>query len=398
VRRLPRFLALGLLSCAAPIESGDGATHSTTTAIIKGVASSAAEDSVVAIGIRSQGYLVGLCTGTVVAPNLVLTARHCVADTDDNALCTADGKALGGGVVRADRSPGDLDVYRGVDAIGELYKDGARSKAAAHGKTLVVEGSTLCNADLAFLVLDRALPAPYAPIRTTATLSGASLTAVGYGLTETGDTAAARQTRGGVLVRAVGKVSYAGGVGLGDAEFLVGESACSGDSGGPLLTPTGVLVGVTSRGGGGTGPNGNSAASCMGEYAHTIYTHLATKQDLVSRAYAAAGVGIWREGESAPWDPNSTSSAAPSGEANAASAAVDGADASDGSPAAPVKVDGNIALPAGESSATTYDTAQAPVIACATSHGRARPAEGWLALCFGVIAFARARRRSPARR
>ncbi|HVH41669.1 MAG TPA: trypsin-like serine protease, partial [Labilithrix sp.] len=204
-----------------------------------------------ALAIRSHGVLIGLCTGTVVAPNLVLTARHCVADTDDSALCTANGTALSGAVVHADRSPSDLDVYRGAAAIPTIYEDYDRKSAAATGKTLVVEGSTLCNADLAFLVVDHTLPGPYAPIRTTATAVGASLTAVGYGLTETGDTPALRQQRGSISVRAIGKISYSGGAGLGDAELLVGESASSGDSGGPLLSTSGALVGVTSRGGGG---------------------------------------------------------------------------------------------------------------------------------------------------
>lgn len=321
MRFLIACVALSLFGCAVSAETSEESVGTTASAIIGGTASTSAEDSVVAIAIRSKGVLSGLCTGTLVAPNLVLTARHCVAVTDDNALCTADGTPLAGGKVRADRSATDLDVYLGAGAVATIRKDPTKEQAAAHGKALVVEGSTFCNADLAFLVLDRAIAGSIAPIRIAPTPAGETFTAVGYGLDQTGTVPASRMSRSGIAVLASGRAAYPGGSGLGDAEMLVGESTCSGDSGGPLLAGTGAVVGVTSRGGGGTGPLGNDAAGCIGAGAHSIYTHLATKQSFVARAYAAASQPIWSEGEPFPYEGDAKP--APSGPANLAAPSSD---------------------------------------------------------------------------
>jgi hypothetical protein len=295
-RRLPVAASLTLVlvvGCGAIAERPEDGARATSSEIIHGHASTSAEDAVVALGVRQGGTFTSLCSGTLVAPNLVLTARHCVADADAEATCTADGAALAGGVVRADHAPADLFVYRGADAIGQLRADMSHTSpelAAARGRALVVEGSTLCNADLAFLVLDADVPGPYAALRTRPSSAGEALTAIGYGLDETGALPELRQERTGVTTLAIGPLGLPGAAGLGDAELLVGESACSGDSGGPLASPAdGAVVGVVSRGGGGSGPAGNKAAGCTGAGAFIIYTHLATKHPLIQRAYAAAG-------------------------------------------------------------------------------------------------------------
>jgi len=309
-RTLPATVAavvsLFATGCGPRVEAASEATSETRAPIIAGADSTSADDAVVEVAMRPGGGFAGLCSGTLVAPNLVLTARHCVANTDHTAQCTAEGTALVGAAVYADYAAEELFVYRGPSATADLGADlsGTPTLAAAHGKTLIVEGNTLCNADLAFLVLDHDLPPPYAPVRTsTLASSGESLVAVGYGLDATGNLPSARQRRDDVVVLATGKLGFAGGAGLGDAELLVGESACSGDSGGPLLSPiTGAVVGVVSRGGGGDGPAGNAASPCMGSGAHMIYTHLFPKKDLVARAYAAADRKVWREGAANPYD------------------------------------------------------------------------------------------------
>src|SRR5215510_9563338 len=46
---------------------------------------------VVALAVSRPGLFVGHCSGTLIAPNLVMTARHCVAPTtstpDDHVTC-----------------------------------------------------------------------------------------------------------------------------------------------------------------------------------------------------------------------------------------------------------------------------------------------------------------------
>lgn len=296
-------VAAGLLVGCDDHNSTVETTSQVAEPIIGGVDSTTAEDAVVEIAMRPGGSLVGLCSGTAIAPNLVLTARHCVADTDHYATCSAAGEPLVGAVVYDDLAATDLYVYRGVNATQKLVTDSSGAPhAAGRGKQLLARGSTLCNSDVAFLVLDRDLAPPYAPIRLTRTTVGEALTAVGYGLTSAGSLPYTRQRRADVEVLAVGPLQWSSGAGLGDAELFVGESTCSGDSGGPLLSPrTGAVVGVVSRGGGGDGPSGNAAAGCMGTNARAFYTHLVPHQALVASAFAAAGHMVWREGLPVPY-------------------------------------------------------------------------------------------------
>jgi V8-like Glu-specific endopeptidase len=270
--------------------------------IIKGTTSTADQDAVVLIVLHdSSGQIKGTCSGTLVAPNLVLTARHCVSDTDEGALCTMAGVALQQGAARGDLNPSDLSIYTGVDAVQSADNP---SKAAARGKQFVHEKvSTICNADLSFIVLDTAVNGRVAALRLTGgTREGEVLTAVGWGITETNNLPGSRQQRTNVAVQAVGPVTLdaQSQIGLGNSEFLVGESICSGDSGGPTLSSKGAVVGVVSRGGGGGSgapdPN-NPSAGCIGNSVFNFYTHLSQKAALVADAFAAAGAQPRTEGD-----------------------------------------------------------------------------------------------------
>src|SRR5215207_6280492 len=68
-----------LTACAAPIAEPE-TLAATELAIVGGTTSTTEQDGAVLIsedGIRS-------CTGTLIAPNLVLTARHCVSYYNQN--------------------------------------------------------------------------------------------------------------------------------------------------------------------------------------------------------------------------------------------------------------------------------------------------------------------------
>jgi len=270
--------------------------------IISGTTSTADQDAVVLIVLHDpSGQIKGTCSGTLVAPNLVLTARHCVSDTDEGALCTKAGVALQEGGARSDFNPSDLSIYTGVDAVQVADQP---NKAAARGKQFIHENvSTICNADLSFIVLDTAVQGRIATLRLTGgTREGEVLTAVGWGITESNQLPGSRQQRTGVQVQAVGPMTLdaQSGIGLGNSEFIVGESICSGDSGGPTLSAKGAVVGVVSRGGGGGSgapdPN-NPSASCIGSNVYNFYTHLGQKAALVAQAFAAAGAQPRSEGD-----------------------------------------------------------------------------------------------------
>src|SRR6187402_140376 len=103
-----RRLLAGTAALAALIACSHGGSSDATTddanEIIHGKVDDASHDSVVLLVAPVAGTTdVNLCTGTVVAPNLVLTARHCVSTTDGSSICNADGTATSGGRVLGDK-------------------------------------------------------------------------------------------------------------------------------------------------------------------------------------------------------------------------------------------------------------------------------------------------------
>jgi hypothetical protein len=71
-------------------------------------------------------------------------------------------------------------------------------------------------------------------------------------------------------------------------EFVVGESACHGDSGGAALSVrTGELLGVLSRGAGGDGTLDNLASDCVGASAEGLVVGISEVRATVDAALAA---------------------------------------------------------------------------------------------------------------
>src|SRR3954451_20868614 len=90
------FAFLGtIVACG---QGGDGAEPPlgrSRQAVIGGQASTEAEDAVVALHVRLPNAT-ELCTGTLVAPNAVVTAAHCIAlYPGDDGSCELTGKPDG---------------------------------------------------------------------------------------------------------------------------------------------------------------------------------------------------------------------------------------------------------------------------------------------------------------
>ena len=197
-------------------------------------------DAVVAI-VRDGNRL---CTGALVAPDVVLTARHCVSRTNGlDSRCDREGNETGGATFTADEAPGSLRVFVGA-------KPDLRAAPAAVGKAVKHDGAKApCNADVALVVLDRAIMGitPLA-LRLGGPVSrGELVRAVGYGRTEA-NTIGERRHRDGVRTLAVGPGVSPSGVALGAREIETSQGFCDGDSGGPALSTTGAVVAVVSRG------------------------------------------------------------------------------------------------------------------------------------------------------
>jgi len=234
-------------------------------------------------------------SGTLVAPNLLATALHVVSVNPSNIpfTCDATGNEVSG-------SSGSL-LGNTVDASKVAVYAGPTpgSEPLAYGLAIVSTGSaTICENDLAFVVLDRPLSLPVVAVRRGEPLqAGDMLTAVGYGSAD--PTLPPTRTQRGVTVTAAGQWIRT---------FTVSEGPCEGDSGGPALASDGELAGVFSTVG----------VQCSGPSAAPKYTDLSYFSSLLERAFEAGGDG-------SPWAP-ADGAAGATGAAGAA-AAVDAGDA-----------------------------------------------------------------------
>jgi hypothetical protein len=229
-----------------------------------------------------------LCTGTMIAPNLLVTARHCVGKAVTSSVsCTEEGRSANGDHMGGELDPKTIQIYAGASP------NFAGAPTALASKVFHPEGSVLCNADIAVVVLDRAIPsATPVPVRLAGGLrKGESIKSVGYGQNDSSIPVGTRLRKDRVSVLALGKTVSASKTPLGTREFEVGVSTCQGDSGGPALSEeTGALVGVVSRGG-----------ECKDDFGH-IYTTTSGFEDMFNAAFAAAGVPV--NAEPAPNDDN----------------------------------------------------------------------------------------------
>lgn len=178
----------------------------------------------VVVALRDGGGVPSvLCTGTLVAPNIVLTAAHCVslADTSGLAFTLANSPL---------QEPDLMAIVRGA-TYPAFSIDPADAGSPLHDIGVFVLATA--DTDIA--------PEPL-PGSTDAMAIGALLTLIGYGPTEVGGEGGVKSV-GNSEVTAVSPYEFvAGGRG--------GPQACFGDSGGPAYITTASgreFVGVASR-------------------------------------------------------------------------------------------------------------------------------------------------------
>lgn len=289
-------LCAAVLACSSS-DPTPAATGTARSAIIKGAESDASQDAAILLAYYDAASgQAGGCSGTMLSPRIVLTARHCVSQTDESSACNADGKALAGGKVYSDHKATSLFVFTGTTrpnfATGRVTPQGT-------GQKIVTDGAkTMCNHDVALVVLAEPVAgAVIAPVRFSGPPEvGEKLTSVGWGVTEKTQEPTTRQQRADVPVLVVGPDTTNM---IANGEFIVGESICSGDSGGPAFAASGAVVGVVSRGGNGKA-GGNPSDACVGAQTRNIYSHPAAFKDLIDSAFAETGEEPWVEGQPDP--------------------------------------------------------------------------------------------------
>ena len=138
-----------------------------------------------------------LCSGALIAPNVVLTARHCVTkNATTSVACDENGRSANGPHVTADEEPATIGIYLGSSP------NFARP-AISKGRAIVSPtGPYLCDSDIALVVLETPITevAPLGVRIHTAARKGEMIRSVGYGQNDHASPIGTRFRKAGVAV------------------------------------------------------------------------------------------------------------------------------------------------------------------------------------------------------
>ena len=234
------MMAAGCGADAPPHEPGELRVGQGTQEIQGGYFDDFDKHAVGLVHLSNSSF--GMCSGTLIAPNVVLTAQHCVAPTS------------GGGSVQCGST-----VFGVTYPASTLYvTTRAQFTQEASNYHTVREvhlpgGPDFCGNDQAILILNDVVEAseavPATPRVDVPLNPGEEYYAVGYGAQFDSNNAPSgvRQRRDGLFTECIGQGCNA--FSIYPTEWLGDTGVCSGDSGGPAFDLLNRVVGVASRGG-----------------------------------------------------------------------------------------------------------------------------------------------------
>jgi hypothetical protein len=267
VRNVCPLLLAGLLAGCTIVPDSERVAEATDA--IQGGTVDLADAAVVGVALTdANAHIRRTCSGTLIAPNLVLTAQHCVADTSPFVNCAS---SVFGPPVAPERIQ--------VTSDSSMWTDDTTWVLAAEIST--PPGSdAVCGRDVALVRLSSSIGAGTTPIAPRLDASVQPLeayAAIGYGTSGQGaHDGGVRRRRDRLRVVCVGESCGSGQVE--EPEWRGDHGVCNGDSGGPALDANGGVMGVTSR-----GPVGCDAP---------IYGGLATHREwIITRTIHAAEAG-----------------------------------------------------------------------------------------------------------
>lgn len=210
-----RFCLQGRLAVAAAAAFGIGAAAAPAGAVVLGEPAPRFAPHAVMV-VERQGF----CSAAVLAPDVVLTAAHCVAGKEIRVM------------IRDAANAPVLLAPQAVAVHPQYDKGGAQARRR--------------SIDLALVRLAAPLPSGFAPAtlgEASRPAAGETWTVAGYGLADEGDP----RTGGKFRAAALPVIEP-----YGPSTILVwlksptpGRGACTGDSGGPIFAPDGSLGAIT---------------------------------------------------------------------------------------------------------------------------------------------------------
>jgi len=219
-----RLVALASLVLALGCVAGEpiDTVGSAESPIINGARERGYDEVVGVVLVNGGGSIVGSCSGTVIGRRYVLTAKHCVYNTDTGA----------------EISPSRLRVIVGdelFDGSGDVYSVADwESTPGAYSDDDLTEGN-----DVAVIRTSNDISAPVRELARSTARIGMPIEIVGFGRTNP------RSGRSGTKYRGTTEV---GEVYLQVFQTMGMSRTCQGDSGGPAFDPVGRVIGVTSFG------------------------------------------------------------------------------------------------------------------------------------------------------
>jgi hypothetical protein len=211
------------------------------------------------VGMSRSNF--SICSGTLIAPNLVLTALHCVADTPRSAVFCGS-SPFGAAAApesliftTSSRLTGGRYYYRGTELILPPFAD------------------DLCGFDMALVILEETVPPEEAlylvPRIDIDVIPGETYSAVGYGHIGNGSGAGTRRRLDGLEVNCVGTECPFFRF-VQETEWEGSPGVCQGDSGGPALDEDMQVIGVVSRGPEGCGNTTYGSVYAWGDWIREV--------------------------------------------------------------------------------------------------------------------------------